>query len=101
MKYLIFALCITAAVNAKAQPGALDNSFGNGGIVVGEGYTGYAYATTLQQDGKILAVGGGGYKNVGGAMVVRYNTNGSIDNTFGDEGIVVTDLNGEGEGFTV
>jgi uncharacterized delta-60 repeat protein len=77
--------------------GTLDNTFGSGGKVttsIGTG-TNYdeAFAIDLQADGKIVASGytksGGSYKKF---VSVRYNINGSIDNTFGTSGIVISSL---------
>ncbi len=99
MKHLIFALCIVAAFAAKAQPGTLDISFGKEGIVTGESYTGYARATALQKDGKIVVAGIGGYNDIGGSLVARYNADGSIDQTFGYNGLVVTAFYGQVDGF--
>ncbi|MCP4375674.1 MAG: hypothetical protein GY794_05805, partial [bacterium] len=47
-----------------------------------------AYEVTLQDDGKILLAG---YGNNDFALV-RYNTDGSLDTTFDDDGIATTDL---------
>jgi uncharacterized delta-60 repeat protein len=79
---------------ARYTPGgSLDSTFGSGGIVttakvgtttitggteqVGAGVR----QAALQADGKIVAVGVGRY-------LVRYNSNGSIDTTFGAKGLV-------------
>lgn len=71
--------------------GSLDNSFGVGGKVVTVVSTGYDYArgATLQPDGKIVVVG---YISQASSdlMVLRYNTNGSLDTRFGNGGIVIT-----------
>src|SRR4051795_11314114 len=73
--------------------GALDLSFGVGGIVTTNvGLADYGSeqvtAVALQPDGKIVAVGNaatetyqGGFER-GDFAVVRYNTNGTLDNTF-------------------
>jgi len=50
----------------------------------------YIFSTAIQSDGKIVA---GGYfenENKSNIALVRYNTNGSLDNTFGTNGIVTT-----------
>ncbi len=95
MKHIIFAICLTASFTVNAQPGTIDNSFGKNGVVVGEGYRASdIYATALQKDGKILVVGGGSYKGTGGTLLVRYNSDGTIDKSFGNEGVVVTDFGG-------
>jgi len=95
MKHLIsLFLFISFATVMVAQPGTLDNSFGNEGIVIGQGYTGYAYAAAIQKDGKIIAAGRGTYKTEGGILLVRYNTDGTPDPSFGEQGIVITNLMG-------
>src|SRR5262245_34044918 len=76
---------------ALGSAGSLDPSFGTGGMVTTDlGPNGeVAGAIALQPDAKILAAGVAGY---GGApALVRDNANGTLDATFGDAGIVVTD----------
>ena len=74
--------------------GSIDNSFGNNGIVrtaIGSGNDDL-YSIKIQSDGKILAAG---IANNGtfDFWLVRYNTDGSLDHTFGTNGIVLTDFN--------
>jgi uncharacterized delta-60 repeat protein len=75
--------------------GALDNTFGTNGIVTSDlqlGSDDVAYSVALQADGKIVV---GGYSDDGSnkdAALVRYNTNGSLDNTFGTNGITTTNF---------
>ena len=74
--------------------GLLDTSFGEEGIVLtdfGGGWDG-ANDVLLQPDGKIIAVG---YDHDGDFAVARYNSNGSLDPQFDDDGRVLTDF-GEG-----
>ncbi|HEX8369533.1 MAG TPA: FG-GAP-like repeat-containing protein [Pyrinomonadaceae bacterium] len=72
--------------------GALDNSFDADGIAVIElaNSVDIVYDTALQADGKIVAAGYGfdGARAV--VTVARFNSNGSIDTTFGEQGAVVT-----------
>jgi len=79
--------------------GSLDTGFGSNGIVVTAVGTNdaYAYAIALQPDGKIV-VAGNALVNVGarGFAVVRYNADGSLDNSFGSSGKVITSLAGLG-----
>ncbi|HEY9116152.1 MAG TPA: T9SS type A sorting domain-containing protein [Bacteroidales bacterium] len=71
--------------------GVLDVSFGNGGTV----YSNLAdynvgAAITIQEDDKIIIAGGTGALPPGGdseMAVWRYNPDGTLDDTFGDEGI--------------
>ncbi len=76
------------------EDGTPDNSFGTNGIVttqIGNDFD-VAYSIAIQSDGKIVAAGSttqSGYTNF---ILVRYNTNGSIDNTFGSNGITITSI---------
>lgn len=68
--------------------GALDNTFGGGGGIVSTDITGYydfATSITLQSDGKILVSGGANGK----PALVRYNSDGTLDNSFGQLGRVI------------
>lgn len=91
----ICALSLFAGINA--QPGSLDNTFGTDGKVShGLNYKSAFRSVALQPDGKIVAAG---YtydgKNVDFALA-RYNSDGSLDDTFGSIGLVDTDF---GYGF--
>jgi uncharacterized delta-60 repeat protein len=77
--------------------GSLDNAFGNGGIVITQVGNGWSYgrALALQSDGRIVLVGT--YEisnNNSGIALVRYNSNGLLDNSFGNNGIVTLDITG-------
>ncbi|MFQ5418911.1 MAG: delta-60 repeat domain-containing protein [Anaerolineae bacterium] len=74
--------------------GSLDTSFGAGGIVTTSLSSGddTAYAVAVQPDGKIVAAGLSTQSGVSIAAVVRYNTDGSLDATFGANGAVTTSL---------
>ncbi|MBK9557192.1 MAG: hypothetical protein IPO47_15455 [Bacteroidetes bacterium] len=74
--------------------GTLDNSFSGDGITTTDIYddTEVIFSITRQSDGKILA---GGYTFKDGIpeyALVRYNENGDIDESFGDDGIVVISI---------
>lgn len=76
--------------------GALDPSFGDGGLVrtdVGRGPYAYGAAgITIEPDGKIVAAGGSGGFQSGDFVLARYNPDGSLDPGFGNAGTVLTDL---------
>ena len=96
---LVFIVLFTDAQNTGAElnvPGSLDSSFGNNGKVFLEGVYASANCVALQKDGKIIQGGNALYEGVLGAILVRYNTNGTIDSSFGNKGIVVTALPGHG-----
>jgi len=74
--------------------GTLDGSFGNAGIVITSlpGSNSEIKSIVLQTDGKIVV---GGFATIGGFnsfMLARYNTDGSLDNTFGNAGIVISNV---------
>ncbi|MEY2490169.1 MAG: hypothetical protein QOC70_2111, partial [Verrucomicrobiota bacterium] len=65
--------------------GSLDATFGNGGIVVndfGQGLESYAIDVVIQPDGRIIIAGESAYA----FLVARYNSNGTLDTTFGNGG---------------
>jgi uncharacterized delta-60 repeat protein len=77
--------------------GELDESFGDGGRVITDfGYEDRAHALAIQPDGKILVAGHGALSGESledyNFALARYNTDGSLDTSFGDGGIVTTDL---------
>jgi uncharacterized delta-60 repeat protein len=80
----------TQAINFD---GLLDNTFGSQGIVT-TNFVGFdsANAVALQPDGKIIAVGNTNTGGAGDFALARYNTNGSLDVTFGTNGKVTTSL---------
>jgi uncharacterized delta-60 repeat protein len=73
--------------------GSLDASFGVGGKVTTD-FGGFDAASGLaiQGDNKIVAVGAGGPNN--DFVLARYNTDGSLDTSFGTGGKVTTDFGG-------
>ncbi|GAB3710182.1 hypothetical protein GCM10028861_02820 [Flavobacterium koreense] len=71
--------------------GNYDTSFGNNGIAIIDLGTqhDFAYAVKVQADGKILVGGSTGSVN-GGFSIIRLDTNGNLDPTFGVGGKVMT-----------
>jgi uncharacterized delta-60 repeat protein len=83
-------------------PGALDLTFGSGGLVttaIGPNNA-FSEAVVVQSDGKIVA-GGGGWDASGNEdfTLARYNPNGSLDTTFGKNGVVQTVINKTGRDY--
>jgi len=73
--------------------GTLDTTFGTDGIVttpVGSGTEDIASALAIQSDGKIVAAGRSLVLPTWYSALVRYNTDGTLDTTFGTDGIVTT-----------
>lgn len=83
--------------------GSIDAGFGQNGIVKTNTYpshnfyTSEATALAVQQDGKILVAGNGYYTDRYSDdqydfLIIRYNTDGSLDESFGDRGVVISDF---------
>lgn len=66
--------------------GTLDNTFGANGIVRITEFPRIGYALAIQQNGKILTAGQGNSN----FAISRYNSNGTIDTSFGTNGVVIT-----------
>ena len=91
------------AVLVRYNPtGTLDTTFGNSGITVSDFgpfpdyYADDATDLVILADGKIIIVGtsdGAGYYD---SLIARYNSNGTLDTSFGTNGRTKTDL---GDGF--
>ena len=75
--------------------GTLDDTFGSGGImtVAFGGSADELHDIAIQADGKIVAVG---YTDSGGSgskmVLMRLNTDGSLDNTFSNDGTVIIEF---------
>lgn len=96
----------TPAVVRINEDGSLDETFGDNGVAQLSVVSSDNEFTSisLQPDGKILASGHISLEKEPGiyyfaALVARFNTDGSLDNTFGTDGKVVYDLNGLDDEF--
>src|SRR5207249_1300852 len=92
-------LVLSFAHSVDAGPGDLDPSFGTGGRVLtdfggGDG----ARALALQAEGRIVVAGSSSAGAFGSDFALaRYNSNGSLDPSFGTGGRVLTDFGGDDE----
>ena len=78
------------------ENGSLDYTFGIGGIVITDINLGFdiGKSIAIQGDGKLIV---SGFTYVGNKFfmtLLRYDSNGVLDPTFGISGIIVTDING-------
>ncbi len=92
--YLIGMLLIQQVL--PAQPGTLDSTFSKDGKVItniGQGNSNNSVA--IQTNGKIIVAGGFYNGSNNDFVLVRYKSGGSIDNAFGLNGKVTTDLGGD------
>ena len=109
------ATCVTALANGKIlvggyaanvdsddlvllrynSDGSLDSSFGVGGEVITDinsNSDDFASSITVLEDGKILVGGISENGNLYNFTLVRYNSNGSLDTSFGTNGIVTENV---------
>jgi uncharacterized delta-60 repeat protein len=73
--------------------GTPDNTFGTNGVVITDvsKYGDYGYAVAIQTDGKIVVAGRTSTGTDGYALILRYNSDGTLDDTFGTNGVVTYD----------
>ena len=83
--FLVIFLIAVFCMDANAQSGTNDPTFNtiDQGYSAGDGASNYVYATTIQNDGKILI--GGNFSSINGTHkgnIVRLNADGTNDSTF-------------------
>lgn len=95
---MAWILMVTSGGVARAADGDLDTSFGGDGKVTTRFPIGaYARAVAIQPDGKIVAAGAAaGASEMGEFALARYETDGSLDTTFGVNGRVTTAISAGG-----
>lgn len=95
---LLFVICMLLSATSFEQAGTLDSSFGDNGKIITR-ISGYcvASAVAIQPDGKIVVAGTCGHD----FLVLRYKKSGFLDKTFGDQGIVLTDFDGNAGGTSM
>ena len=97
-----------ALVRYKAN-GTLDDQFGKSGVVIADlGGDDYAVGVAIQPDGRIVAAGLTGQPRSESQRdpphkfaVLRYNSDGSPDRQFGEDGVVLTEPRGADEAVAV
>ena len=97
---VLVAAMLTFASAAHADPGggSLDSSFGAGGVVRTDfeastpASSDVVNAVALQSDGRIVAAGSTTVSRDSDVAVTRYNTDGTLDPSFGTGGKVTTSL---------
>lgn len=92
-------MVLLASYGISFAGGTLDPNFGTGGKVsfrINGGSTDFGRAAVLQPDGKIVIVGSSSPEGQSGGFrsfaVARLNSDGTLDNTFGTGGKVLTDF---------
>jgi uncharacterized delta-60 repeat protein len=93
MKAKLFLMTILLSLSAKAQDGTLDTTFGTNGVI---GYSIFSTFVGMKTDyyNKVVALG----KNVNGIpILVRFNSDGSLDTSFDGDGIKEIDFGNANE----
>ena len=83
--------------------GTLDTTFGTGGKVttaIGSG-SDFGLSVAMQSDGKIVVAGWSDNGSDDDVALLRYTVNGTLDPTFGGDGIVTTDFGDDDRAFSV
>ena len=88
----------TVTVTVIAAMAFLDPAFGDGGRVTTDfgGRDDWARAIVVQPDGKLVVAGSAGAESGGSFALARYETDGTLDASFGNGGRVTTDVGGDG-----
>lgn len=89
-----FDISLSGTGMGLAKPGALDLGFGQAGRVITSmaGSRGRASGMALQNDGKILVAGAFSSGNNYDFALLRYQKDGTLDGSFGTQGMVTTPL---------
>ena len=85
---------------ARYEPdGSLDQTFGQGGTVATgiDNHSGCAFAMVRQPNDKIVLAGAA----IDGLAMARYEPDGSLDTTFGTDGIVIDGMSWGAQGLTL
>ncbi len=88
---------ISFHIECYTANGSYNNNFGNGGIAdnrINGGFLNFINDIAVQADGKLVAAGRTNGSGVQTFTLARYNSNGSFDNSFGTNGIVLTSFAG-------
>ncbi|MGB3342553.1 MAG: T9SS type A sorting domain-containing protein [Aequorivita sp.] len=93
MARILLFLFLLISLSLSAQDGSVDTSFGNNGFAITDFFGGWDRGSSIgvQEDGKIVVFGFVFLPNGGVAEgLVRYLPDGSLDTSFGTDGLVTT-----------
>src|SRR5215210_6542603 len=83
--FFLLAFFLALPISGYAV-GVLDQTFGSGIATTDLGSEASVKSLQRQSDGKIIVVG----KNGGSVILLRYNSDGSLDTSFGNGGKIIT-----------
>ncbi|MCA0383454.1 MAG: hypothetical protein LCH58_14935 [Bacteroidetes bacterium] len=86
--FLLVVLLLIAGVVAHAQSGTFDNTFSaDGKAIIHYSFPYLSLGDALLQNDKLIVGGGSLYNNNAEAVILRYNSNGTPDVSFGEGGM--------------
>ncbi len=94
--YLVLQANNKAKITRRLSNGNIDLSYGNNGYSVVASMN--VITAALQADGKIVVAGGTDV--LSDFMLARYNTDGTLDGSFGNGGVIITDIGSSYEYIT-
>lgn len=99
----VFGLCYLFALSLFGQNEWLDHDFHEDGIVTTDFDDGgdIVYDLSVQDDGKIVAVGLSTYNQTEQFAIARYHPDGELDTSFADNGRLKLFLGGAGHAYSV
>lgn len=89
---------LSVALSGAGLGGGIDSAFGSGGMAITSLATGSFdrfRAIARQADGKIVATGAKGNAAAGDFLIARFLSNGSLDTSFGTNGVRIDTLTGQ------
>jgi len=100
--FVLMGLFFSTPTNIQAADGDLDVTFGNGGKVLVDfsATSEYGRSVVVQPDGKILVAGQSGTYPLFHSALVRFNANGTLDESFGSDGKALLPLDPNGDGLS-
>lgn len=93
--YFTLALVISLTFynnDALAAAGDLDTSFGTNGVATKHLGTDASRSVLVQTDGKIIVVGGTNNGSTNDIALLRFNSDGTLDTSFGTSGVTTTSI---------
>ncbi len=100
----LLVLALLASVPSNAQPGYLDDSFNGNGILVYDGISDFCSGgdVAVRPDGKIWALGSAHLTDHYSILLLRFNIDGTADNTFSDDGVETYSIgSGDAKGYAL
>ncbi|WP_018616587.1 Ig-like domain-containing protein [Segetibacter koreensis] len=96
--YLVFETNLQTVITRILANGTIDTTYGNNGYTEAIGIRvgiSYGVPAVLQNDGKVVIAGTSSSGLDEDFALARYNTNGTLDSTFSQDGVQITDVDGQ------